>query len=228
MIAGHTVAKQSHADANEASRESKARRIEAILATRTTSLGDVLDIGTGSGYIASYFVRRSRSLVSVDVVDERVVRDFDFRRISSEKLPAEDATFDVVLSNHVIEHVDDQLLHLREIARVMRPKGIAYLATPNRFALLEPHFKLPILSWLPASLRDRYVRLARRGARFDVQPLTLGKLGALAGTASLALDDCSLEVARRRLPGIGRVLPDLAPLRWALPSFVVTLRKQPA
>lgn len=39
-------------------------------------------------------------------------------------------TFDVVLCNHVLEHVDDDLVAIREIHRVLRPGGWAILLVP--------------------------------------------------------------------------------------------------
>ena len=35
--------------------------------------------------------------------------------------------------------------HLREIRRVLRRDGLAYLAVPNRWALVEPHYRLALL-----------------------------------------------------------------------------------
>jgi len=42
----------------------------------------------------------------------------------------EDAAFDVVIANHVLEHVDDLGAALRELARVLAPDGFAILQTP--------------------------------------------------------------------------------------------------
>ena len=61
------------------------------------------------------------------------------------ELPFDDARFDVVISNHVIEHVGDeaaQHAHLREIRRVMKADGSAYLAVPNRWMLTELRISL--------------------------------------------------------------------------------------
>lgn len=220
------LAKQSHADTDWKIRQEKARRIAALLHDKLGDLSskDVLDIGTGAGVIASYTATRVRSLLSVDVVDERIVFDFEFRLVQSERLPLGDDSVDIVISNHVIEHVDDQMAHLREIRRVLRPGGVCYLATPNRFAVLEPHFRLPFLSWLPECARDRYVRLARRGEFYDVRPLTYTQLLDLARRAGLTVNDCSSEVARytlRERLGIGLGIPSA--LRPLFPSFVVLL-----
>jgi SAM-dependent methyltransferase len=55
-------------------------------------------------------------------------------------LPFPARSFDVVLSNHVIEHVLNQRLHLGEIRRVLADRGVCYLATPNRSSpLMQGH-----------------------------------------------------------------------------------------
>jgi SAM-dependent methyltransferase len=38
---------------------------------------------------------------------------------------------------------------LDEVWRVLKPGGLAYLACPNRYSLVEPHYRLPFLSWFP-------------------------------------------------------------------------------
>jgi SAM-dependent methyltransferase len=45
-------------------------------------------------------------------------------------LPFPDATFDVVFCNHVLEHVADDRLAMREMRRVMRPGGWGVMLSP--------------------------------------------------------------------------------------------------
>ena len=40
------------------------------------------------------------------------------------------ASFDFVIANHVLEHVDDDLPALSELRRVLKPRGLAILQTP--------------------------------------------------------------------------------------------------
>jgi len=104
-------------------------------------------------------------------------------------LPFEDASFDVVLSNHVIEHVGDEHVqrdHLRELKRVLRNDGIAYLAVPSRWMLVEPHFRLPLLSWLPMPLAHAYVRLTGKGMHYDCLPLTCGRIERMLAASGFA------------------------------------------
>ncbi len=226
--------KQSHAILDRSSRETKASHIVRLLENAVGRLDgkDLLEIGTGSGIIASALAKRVRSFLSVDVNDERQVLDFEFQRVETERLPNPSESFDVVVSNHVIEHVDDQQLHLGEVARVLRPGGVCYLATPNRWRLVEPHFRLPFLSWLPPRLRDPYVRVTRRGEWFDVQPLTWGRIVRLAGTAGLACTDLARDKVALTLGGrVGPLVRAATPLwflaRPLLPTFVVLLSKRP-
>jgi len=173
-----------HAVLDLHSRRRKALKIERLLdlSERREPL-KLIEIGTGSGGIAHYFARHSTlrfDVTAVDVVDLRVVRGgFEFKLVQGTKLPFSDAFFDVVLSNHVIEHVGrtrDQRDHLREMYRVMKPEGIGYLATPNRWMFIEPHYRLPFLSWLPRSMRHDYVRAMKKGDYYDCEPLSLWTL----------------------------------------------------
>ena len=173
------VARRSHAAADAQSRALKARKIERLLGEGALRDGAaLLDVGTGSGWIAHYFATHPRwrlAVSAVDARDERVVRDgYAFTPVTGTALPFADATCDVVVSNHVIEHVgdrDEQRRHLAEARRVLRPGGVLYLAVPNRWSLVEPHYRLPFLSWLPAPLANAYVRATGRGDWYDCRPL---------------------------------------------------------
>jgi SAM-dependent methyltransferase len=46
------------------------------------------------------------------------------------QLPMASETYDVVIANHVLEHIDDDRLAMRELFRVLQPGGIALLTTP--------------------------------------------------------------------------------------------------
>lgn len=126
-------------------REGKAKMIASIVEDywhQPVRGMTVLDIGCGNGGISSHFVKKGNTVHGVDVEDKRRGQGlgFEFHLVNSEALPFEAGTFDLVLSHHVIEHVPDQALHLQEIKRVLKPKGICYLATPNRSSpLMEGH-----------------------------------------------------------------------------------------
>ena len=234
---------REHSRPNLALRRKKAEKIVALVETRRPMAGTrVLEIGTGSGAISAVLseaVGPDGRVDSIDTMDTRMdPSGYEFQVVSGVELPFEDGTFDMVVSNHVVEHVGDraaQQVHLDEIARVLRPGGVGYLATPTRWALREPHFKVPLLSWLPRRYRDRYVRLARAGTVYDVDPYARGELGGALDRTGLRWTDETLraltEVGRIERPtgAAGLLVKAPAPLqraaRPALPTMVFVLEK---
>jgi ubiquinone/menaquinone biosynthesis C-methylase UbiE len=195
-----TRERRPHAILDVQSRILKARKIVDLVGRERISGARVLDIGTGAGVMASELAKLAREVVGVDVRDQRTVFEgYRFVQVSGTTLPFEDTSFDVVLSNHVIEHVGerrDQLHHLREVHRVLADDGLCYLAVPNRWVLLEPHFRLPFLSWIPRSLRDPYVRLAGKGEFYDCNLPTRGALEQVFAAAGFQHREVTIDAMR--------------------------------
>jgi SAM-dependent methyltransferase len=199
-----TAARQPHAVLDLKSRVWKALKIERLLGLeRGADDLRLLEVGTGSGGIAQYFATHPSgryTVDAVDVVDSRLVSDgFRFTIVTDTALPFADECFDVVLSNHVIEHVGgerEQRRHLDELRRVLRPGGVCYLAVPNRWMLVEPHFHLIFLSWLPHSWRSPYLRLTGKGNFYDCEPLQLGQLERLLEDSGFEYDNLCVPALR--------------------------------
>ncbi|MFK7937247.1 MAG: methyltransferase domain-containing protein [Saprospiraceae bacterium] len=155
----------------------------------------VLDIGTGSGHIANGIAQKAREVHSVNISDERVIAEgYHFQIVNSETLPFLNESFDVVVSNHVIEHLPNHQLHLSEIYRVLKPNGLLYLATPNKYALMEPHFRLPFLSWLPRKWANSYTQRFRK-KEWDIYPLTRNYIRKLTND-NFTIDWWSLRIVK--------------------------------
>lgn len=213
--------RRSHVVGGEHSRLNKARKILAVLGEAVPAApASLLDVGTGSGWMAHHLAKAAGlSVIGVDVADQREVREgFVFRLVEGAALPFESDSFDLVVSNHVIEHVGDldaQRLHLAEVARVLKPDGRVYFAVPNKWSLIEPHYGLPLLSWLPAEWASRYVRSAGRGTWYDCRPLGPREIRQLIVAAGLAGEDRAaralLEMIRIEWPSKTWLLPLLRP-----------------
>jgi SAM-dependent methyltransferase len=107
---------------------------------------DLLEIGFGEGYGAEIVRPLLDSYVGVEVDSEAVdhaaskYRDpkSTFLLYDGATLPFDDASFDLVIAFQVIEHVLDPDAFLREARRVLRPRGLALIVTPNRNHRLGP------------------------------------------------------------------------------------------
>ena len=103
--------------------------------------GKILDIGSGNGDISDFFSKKNHQY-SVDVQDVRRNKhtNVTFTVVDSENLPFENGYFDIVISNHVIEHLNVQGRHLDEIHRVLKSSGVCYIGTPNKSSpIMEGH-----------------------------------------------------------------------------------------
>ena len=91
------------------------------------AIGDyrVLDVGCGAKPYEPIFGPLSSSYVGVDPVDNPRAE----LRGPVEDLPVEDASFDVVLCNQVLEHCDDPVRAVTELHRVTAPGGRVLVTT---------------------------------------------------------------------------------------------------
>lgn len=233
------TARLPHAVLDLPSRRFKGLKIERLLdlASRPQPIR-MLEVGTGSGGIAHYFGTHQKlhcEVDAVDVHDNRLITDgYRYQQVRDTQLPFPDQSFDVVLTNHVIEHVGDeqaQRAHLAELHRVLRPDGAGYLAVPNRWMLVEPHYKLAFLSWLPHAWRTPYLRIVHKGEIYDCEPLQMTQLEALLTEAgfqhrNLCIDALRATFEIERSGSIAnrvlRKIPDAAfiPLHRIIPTLI--------
>jgi SAM-dependent methyltransferase len=87
---------------------------------------------------------------------------------TAEQLPFDDASFDAAVLGEVLEHIEDDLAALREVARVVRPGGVVAISVPA-----NPDWFGPSDEW--AGHHRRYTRAALlelcAGASLDVERL---------------------------------------------------------
>lgn len=194
----------------------------------------VLDIGSGMGGWLVAAARNGIEAVGIEphadygtITRLRAARyglPPRLARAVGEQLPFARASFDVVLAQDILEHVQDPDATLREITRVLKPGGVALVTAINRFAWRDPHYHLRGLNWLPRPWAERFItQLGRtkRGAGFaDNQRLsamyydTYGGFARRAAAAGLRATDVreqsiadptrSPDGARGRAVGLAR------------------------
>jgi len=153
------------------------RRTIGRLPDAIGSGGQLLEIGVGSGSFLAYAKIRGYSPVGCDL-SAAICRSVERNTgITMHCGPLESFSdehlFDVVVMNHVLEHVSDPLALLKAVRVRLKPGGVLHLAVPNVEAW---EAKLPGWnSYEPYHLlyfTTRTLRLAAEKAGFEIHHLT--------------------------------------------------------
>ena len=137
--------------------EENVANIERLLSS--VSATSIVDLGCDDGALTVRLAKLvgATEIHGVEVVEERAQlasgRGVAVRNANlNEPFPYDDAAFDVVFSNQVIEHVHDTSLFVREVARVLKPRGHAIISTEN---LASWHNVASLVfGWQPFSLTN--------------------------------------------------------------------------
>ncbi|HSJ58959.1 MAG TPA: methyltransferase domain-containing protein [Anaerolineae bacterium] len=193
------------------------RRLDMIRRYASLEGAAILDAGAGVGTYVRAFRRFSPRVYGVDLDAEKLVEARDVPGLAAasvQALPFPDATFDVVLSHEVIEHVSDDRRAVAEAVRVLRaPGGRLVLFAPNRLYPFETHGaywggayhfgNIPLVNYLPDRWRRRLAPHVRAYTRRGLRRLLAGlPVRIIAHTQVYPGYD---KIVRRR-PGLGRVL----------------------
>jgi len=161
-----------------------------------------LDIGCSSGIITSLLGNHFLMVIGVDI-DQEALQYAKSHSLSScvhfgvsdsMALPFKDNTVDVVVCNQVYEHVPDANCMMREIYRVLKREGFCYFSAGNKYMIMEGHYRLPFLSWIPKRLAHFYLRVTKKGDFYYEEHLSLRRLRRLA--AGFHIHDYTLRVIR--------------------------------
>jgi 2-polyprenyl-3-methyl-5-hydroxy-6-metoxy-1,4-benzoquinol methylase len=137
---------------------------------------DVLDVGCGYGHTAIELARQCRHVVGMEpsfplvehargLLAQNSLANVEFRQGGVYDL-AETSRYDLVVLDNVFEHLPDQPRALAMLSVALRPGGLLYLLMPNKLWPVEVHYRLPLLSYLPLRLANRYLRWSGRGTDY--------------------------------------------------------------
>ena len=149
------------------SRRRKAAILHTIVRDELRAARVVGDLGSGTGLLKRELEQLSGQPILGFELDPRVVIERGRTCVADgTRLPTSNRCFDFLIVNHIYEHVKEPRELFAEVARVLKPGACAYVTAGSRWAFLEPHYRLPFLSWLPRGLADRYVRWTGRAKSY--------------------------------------------------------------
>jgi len=168
-------------------------------ATKIEAQDTLCDVGVtsdqtyaSSNYVEAWYPYKDK-ITAAGIDDaaflERLHPGLSFVRADGLRLPFQNASFDVVHSSAVLEHVGgfaNQVRFIAECARVSRKA--AFLTTPNRWFPVEFHTSLPFVHWLPKATFRTVMRRTGRAFFAEEANLNLMSPTELRRAASAALD----------------------------------------
>lgn len=120
------------------------QKLYAFAASFLASRGakNVLDMACGDGEGSSLLSKKIPSVTGVDISEELICRAqkkfsssaLVFKASDARKTDFPETYFDGIVSSHTLEHfgVEDQLLFLHELRRIIKPGGFIIISTPDK------------------------------------------------------------------------------------------------
>lgn len=170
-------------------RDGQERRLEMIREAAGNRLkGRVLENGCGIGMYIEHLKPEAGLVFGLeyefDRADQAHSRSNLIVNAAGENLPFEDASFNLILSHEVLEHVQDDRAAVVEMVRVLRVNGRMIIFVPNRGYPFETHGvywrgnyhfgNIPLVNYLPHGLRDRLAPHVRVYSQRDLESLFAG------------------------------------------------------
>jgi len=133
-----------------------------------TKGGKALDIGCGSGAMARELLDRGFDVTAADISQGMLdatrkttakhprAKHITFTQQDIEHLTLPDNTFDVIICTGVIEYLKSDDKACAELARVLKPGGVAFVSTQNR-ASLARFFEEALFLIIPRRLKNKIV-----------------------------------------------------------------------
>ncbi len=129
---------------------------------------EILDVGAGRGRVLEMnFKGMARRVVGIDPdprVTENPLLDKGYCGLGDEMPFFENATFDLIFCDNVLEHVEHPDKFYKEISRVLKPGGFFISKTPNKF------YYVAIIAALTPQRFHKYVNQKRGRSESDTFP----------------------------------------------------------
>jgi SAM-dependent methyltransferase len=133
----------------------------------------ILEIGIGTGWFPILCKMKGLSCKGIEISPQLVEYAMEFGRrygveadievANVEETDLGESVYDIVVASSVFEHVEDWRSGIRNIYRALKPDGILYFNSTNKFTLVRSaEYDYPLYGWFPDAWRYR-LRKKRQG-----------------------------------------------------------------
>ena len=124
--------------------------------------GKLLNLGGGTGQVANIFKELGYDVYNLDIdikkIDEND-KNINFDLNSGDKFPFEEKSFDIVVCQEIIEHIESPWKLFRDVKSMIKSDGIFILSTPN-ISSMQSRLKFLFtgyFSWFTPDSRDYHI-----------------------------------------------------------------------
>ncbi|MBL7206650.1 MAG: class I SAM-dependent methyltransferase [Candidatus Aenigmarchaeota archaeon] len=133
---------------------SEARNKDIVSLLERNPNANVIDLGCGDGKFTSEIKSKisCENIVGIDIENKLKGNNIAFKEADlNKKFPFQDNSFDVIVSNQVIEHILYPFRFMKELYRILKPAGYVILSTENLASL--DNIIAVIMGYMPFSVQ---------------------------------------------------------------------------
>ncbi len=150
----------------------------------------ILDFGCGGGMMLTYLrilgyhhvvgvdIRPKPSMDEINLLHKKIgFNERAFYSYDGTLLPFNDASFDLIISQQVLEHVHNVEQYFSECNRVLSSKGKALFDFPNRLVPFDTHTQMWLVHYFPHTVRSYFYNKYRNDSalvfdrKLNLQPI---------------------------------------------------------
>lgn len=147
--------------------KSYVQRIKKYLLGKDFKNKTLIDVATGSGYMAVEMAKLGMKVIATDLTDQAIknlkkvkkksaLKNLKLIGCFAEDIPLKSGTIDYIVANAILEHIPEEEKAIEEWKRLLKSGGKMFITVPLKFRYLWPFF------WPINYLHDRRLGHLRR------------------------------------------------------------------